>query len=169
MPRAYWLFPEKQILTSTILLIQPTEAEFGRVMTAVGEAGPSDYDMEILNRLYRDSALVLPHRPYTLLTRTFRGTPEERANYLGGDDLEWDPVAVLTEAKYLHFSDWPIPKPWLPMPAGMKAQFQPKCSEVDGVESCVESDLWNGFYDDFHVRRMVRFLPPPPSVLLGTS
>ncbi|KAG5917467.1 hypothetical protein E4U42_007235 [Claviceps africana] len=152
MPRAYWLYPDKQILSSQLMLVQPSVAEFGRVMNETSRAGADDYDMEIVNKLYKDQALVLPHRPYDMLTAEFR--TDEHAQYLGSDDEEWDPLAILGEAKFLHFSDWPVPKPWIQMSDSVRNQKQPRChQDRDGVESCVERDLWNGFYQDFAQRR----------------
>jgi hypothetical protein len=83
-------------------------SEFGRVAAAISEAGPDDYDMDILNRLYRDSALVLPHRRNALLTGEFRSKMHSR--YLGSRVEDWDPAKILAEAKLVHFSDWPVPK-----------------------------------------------------------
>lgn len=154
MPRAYWLYPDKQILASHIMLVQPSAAEFARVMSRVETAARDDYDMEIVNYLYRDSALVLPHRPYGLLTIEYRG--DDHSYYLGNDREEWDPVAVFNEAKFMHFSDWPLPKPWLPMPAALKQEWQPKCHLQDGVESCRTREVWDGFYREFAERRKVR-------------
>ena len=108
MPRAYWLGFEGRILSSQLLLLQPSESEFDRVMKATQNAGDNDYDMDILNTLYQDSAMILPHRRYDLLTGEFRG--DNHQNYLRDDQQEWDPDAILKEAKYLHFSDWPLPK-----------------------------------------------------------
>ncbi|KAH7317130.1 nucleotide-diphospho-sugar transferase [Stachybotrys elegans] len=147
MPRAYWLFPDNPILSSQLMLIQPSATEFERIMDKIATSGRSDYDMEIVNDLYKDSAMVLPHRPYDLLTGEFGGDNHER--YLGSDREEWDPVAVFNEAKFLHFSDWPVPKPWLPTPESTRLNKQPKCLLRDGVEDCTEQDLWNGFYKDF--------------------
>lgn len=155
MPRAYWLLPS-DALSSLLMLVQPSAAEFQRTMAEMARAGDNDYDMEILNRLYRDSALVLPHRPYALLTTEFRQGPDKHGRYLGGDDRPWDPVAVVNEAKVLHFSDWPVPKPWLPMSEGVREAHQPECWEREGVAACVERELWNGFYREFGDRREVR-------------
>lgn len=67
--------------------------------------------MEIVNTLYRDSALLLPHRPYNLLTGEFRNIePNTHDKYLGNKEEQWDPQAAYREAKFLHFSDWPYPK-----------------------------------------------------------
>ncbi|KAK0738622.1 nucleotide-diphospho-sugar transferase [Schizothecium vesticola] len=136
MPRAYWLHSDVQALSSLLMLVQPSNAEFQRIMDEMARAGNNDYDMEILNRLYRDNALVLPHRPYALLTTEFRQGPDKHGHYLGGDDKPWDPVA-----------------PWLSMPEGMKEAQQPECWEREGMAACAERDLWNGFYQEFRDRR----------------
>ena len=108
MPRAYWLGFEDRVLSSQLLLLQPSKHEFDRVMNATERAGDNEYDMDILTMLYQDSAMVIPHRPYDLLTGEFRG--DEHQKYLQDPQQEWDPDAVLKEAKYMHFSDWPLPK-----------------------------------------------------------
>ncbi|KAJ3572677.1 hypothetical protein NPX13_g4967 [Xylaria arbuscula] len=151
MPRAYWLFPKEKILSSQLMLVQPSEVEFDRIMKQVESSGRDDYDMEIVNQLYADSAMILPHRPYDLLTGEFRG--DNHQNYLGTDREEFDPVTIFNEAKYLHFSDWPVPKPWTTMSEGMRQDKQPSCETKNGQEDCTARDLWNGFYSDFTQRR----------------
>lgn len=108
MPRAYWLNPNDRILTTSVVLIQPSKFEFNRIIGAINNASSNDFDMEIVNNLYKDSAFVLSHRPYNLLTGEFRGKNHEA--YLGNPLEEWDPYAILNETKYLHFSDWPVLK-----------------------------------------------------------
>ncbi|KAK0732930.1 glucose N-acetyltransferase [Lasiosphaeria miniovina] len=157
MPRAYWLYPDKEILSSQLMLVRPSAAEFARVMARAEAGGGDDYDMEIVNYLYRDSALVLPHRPYDMLTSEFRA--ETHAFYLGTDDpAAWDPVAAFNEAKFLHFSDWPVPKPWIRMSDSVRESMQPPC-RGNGAEKCVEREMWLGFYSDFANRRAVRVSP----------
>ncbi|KAI0409105.1 glucose N-acetyltransferase [Xylaria palmicola] len=151
MPRAYWLFPDNKILSSQLMLVQPSETEFDRVMKKIESSGRNDYDMEIVNQLYGDSAMILPHRPYDLLTGEFRG--EDHQYYLGTDREEFDPVAIYNEAKFLHFSDWPVPKPWMPMSESARQGKQPKCQTKNGQEDCSARELWNGFYTDFTQRR----------------
>lgn len=151
MPRAYWLFPENKILSSQLMLVQPTQVEFDRILKKMDVADRDDYDMEIVNQLYADSAMVLPHRPYDLLTGEFRG--DNHQGYLGTDHEEWDPVAIFNEAKFLHFSDWPVPKPWIPMSDAVREERQPKCVDKNGQQDCSARDLWNGFYTDFAQRR----------------
>lgn len=82
------------------MLIQPSVTEFARVMAKVEEAGPDDYDMKIVNNFSDDSALVLPHRLYSLLVAEFRDTKHSR--YLGSVDEEWDPIAAFHKTKFLH-------------------------------------------------------------------
>ncbi|KAL7628423.1 N-acetylglucosaminyltransferase [Parahypoxylon ruwenzoriense] len=151
MPRAYWLFPDNKILSSQLMLVQPSAVEFDRISQKMESAGRNDYDMEIVNQLYADSAMILPHRPYDLLTGEFRG--DNHQNYLGTDREEWDPVAIYNEAKFLHFSDWPVPKPWIQMSDSMRQDKQPKCVTKGSQEDCSARDLWNGFYTDFAQRR----------------
>jgi alpha-N-acetylglucosamine transferase len=155
MPRAYWLLPDTAILSSQIMVVQPSQAEFARIEAKIQSAGENEYDMEIVNDLYLDHALILPHRPYNLLSGEFRA--DDHAKYLGGDaGADWDPAAVLREAKFVHFSDWPVPKPWLPTPWEIHEQNQPKCVEKsNGGSDCSARDIWNGLYSDFRSRREV--------------
>lgn len=108
MPRAYWLGSKGQSFTSGLMLIQPSKFEFGRIMDEISNAPSDMYDMEIMNKLYGDTALVVSHRPYTLVTGEFRSKSHE--GYLGNAKELWDAEKILKDAKYLHFSDWPVPK-----------------------------------------------------------
>ncbi|EXK76047.1 hypothetical protein FOQG_19191 [Fusarium oxysporum f. sp. raphani 54005] len=83
MPRAYWLFPMKEILSTMLMFIEPSEVEFARVMSEMDAASSNDYDMEIINSLYRNNAMVLPHRRCALLTGEFRS--ESHSKYLGSE------------------------------------------------------------------------------------
>lgn len=108
MPRAYWLGFDERILTSAILVIQPSKVEYERIAKAIAASQSNDYDMEIINQLYRDSALVLPHRPYLMLSGELCGL--DHASYLGNTEEVWDPDSAIEEVKFFHFSDWPVPK-----------------------------------------------------------
>ncbi|GKU19583.1 unnamed protein product [Fusarium langsethiae] len=147
MPRAYWLYnenPPKRILSSQVMLIQPDDVEFERIVQKMNSIGPNDYDMEIVNSLYLDSALILPHRKYDMLTAEFRN--KEHTAYLGSEREKWDPTVALSEAKFVHFSDWPVPKPWI-HDVETRLANQPACP--DDETSCPDRDIWNGFYTDF--------------------
>lgn len=149
MPRAYWLYPEKEILSSQLMLVTPSHAEFARIMRSIKDGSRDEYDMEIVNTLYRDSAVVLPHCAYDMLSAEFRSTNHTR--YLGSADEKWDPVAAYNEAKMVHFSDWPVPKPWKVAPPSLKLKHQPKCPE--GEDECPDRRLWNSLYEDFSAKR----------------
>ncbi|KAL4791233.1 hypothetical protein BDV19DRAFT_381768 [Aspergillus venezuelensis] len=139
MPRAYWLNPADRTLSSQLLLIQPSTFEFNRVMTAMSNAGSSDYDMEIVNDLYRDSALILPHRPYDLLTGEFRS--KKHTAYLRNDVESWDPEG-----------------PWVSASSDAVQAEQPSCdvnSTTGQEEDCRARDLWLVFNADFAARRKV--------------
>ena len=68
MPRAYWLGFESRILSSQLLLVRPSAYEFDRLMRATARSGADDYDMDILSTLHKDSAMVLPHKNYDLIS-----------------------------------------------------------------------------------------------------
>lgn len=108
MPRAYWLGFDKRILTSAILVVQPSEVEYHRIATAITAAKSNEYDMEIMNQLYQDSAMILPHRPYLMITSELYEL--DHAKYLGNAKEVWDPDSAIGELKLVHFSDWPVPK-----------------------------------------------------------
>ncbi|KAL2854097.1 nucleotide-diphospho-sugar transferase [Aspergillus pseudodeflectus] len=155
MPRAYWLGPNDHTLAVHVLLLQPSESAFNRVMAAVSDAGSSEYDMEILNRLYNNTAQILPHRGYALLTREFR--LKSHSNYMGNGVEIFDPTKILQETKYLHFSDWPVPKPWFRANPRNVELTQPVC-DMDPVTAradCRARDIWLGLYEDFATRRRV--------------
>lgn len=104
--------------------------------------------MDLLNYRYGSSALVLPQRPYALLSSEFRKT--DHTPYLG-PNAHWDAQAVLDEAALVHFSDWPLPKPWTLWSADSLAEIQPACS-ADGTD-CTERRIWKDLYDDFRMKR----------------
>ena len=153
MPCAYWLDPKQLYLSSHIMLVQPGHDTFALIQREVDAAGPGDYDMEIINRLFGHSALVLPHRRYALLSGEFRQDSHE--SYLGNLGETWDPVAVFNEAKLIHFSDFPLPKPWLFADPGLQRPHEPPCVNEQGVENCAARDLWNELYADYRDKRNV--------------
>lgn len=151
-------------LTSHVMVIQPSEREFERIQKTVQLADNDEYDMELLNKLYADTAMVIPHRPYAMLSSEFREADHHL--YLGSETEEWDPVAVLGEAKTVHFSDFPVPKPWK---AHLSTDDQdniinlePKCEVKkrnaetgDEEEDCSGRDVWRELYADFRKRKAV--------------
>lgn len=165
MPRAYWRLPDQKVLSSLLLVIQPSYRRFKALLDAalrlesqVGEENKRvKYDMELINDFYGDSAMVLPHRQFGLISGEFR-SPNHTA-FLGTDDEVWDPDRVLKEAKFVHFSDWPLPKPWIMWPHQMLADILPKCKNNPGTlheSGCRDRDVWMKLYDDFRIKRRVR-------------
>ncbi|RSL65893.1 hypothetical protein CEP54_004003 [Fusarium duplospermum] len=152
MPRAYWLWPDRETLAAHVMVIEPSKAEFVRVMDKIRSASGREYDMEIINSLYHDRALILPHRGYAMLTGEFRS--DNHTKYLGSEVEVWDPAMAYSEAKLIHFSDWPLPKPWMPMPEEQRQKLQPNCTNAaDGTEDCTARIIWNSLYTDFKKKR----------------
>lgn len=138
------------------MLVEPSEEEFKRTHEATGHAGPDTYDMEIMNDLYYESCIVLPHRPYDLLTCEFRNKDGDHTLYLGNDYEQWKPLSILEEAKFPHFSDWPVLKPWVKAKEEVVLKRQPDRVARFGGDTepdCTERHLWRQFYDDFARRR----------------
>ncbi|KAJ4213966.1 hypothetical protein NW759_010495 [Fusarium solani] len=156
MPRAYWFMkddPPKTTLASHVMVVEPDKVEMERIFQKIETIENTEYDMEVINSLYLDSAMIIPHRPYGLLSAEFR--MEDHSQYLGSKKEEWDAVGVLNEAKYVHFSDWPVPKPWV-QDSAMRLQKQPQCPTADGQstqETCVEREIWNRLYTNFAENR----------------
>ncbi|KAJ5741149.1 Glucose N-acetyltransferase 1 [Penicillium malachiteum] len=177
MPRAYWLLPETKILSSLIAVIEPSYLEFTTLRDASKPAvyGQIDvnltdgrFDMELLNSRFGDNAMVLPHRQYGLISSEFR--LKDHWRYLGNAQEEWNPDKILSEAKFVHFSDWPLPKPWTMWQPSQLAELQPACDNNPGTpeeSGCRDREVWKGLYDDFRRRRKaickLLSFPAPPS------
>lgn len=166
MPRAYWSDgpPSSWQLTSLIMLAEPNPHEVRAMMETLWQwqrradyAVHKKYDMDLLNHRFGHSAMVLPHRPYAMLTAEFRR--HDHSTYLGsrnGHEMDprrkWDPDQALKEAKLVHFSDWPLPKPWIMWPIEGLAEIQPDCGG-DMKGTCREREIWKKLYGDFRHRR----------------
>lgn len=166
MPRAYWSDGPSQSwqLTSLVLLVEPNRQETGAMMDTLRNwqansdyAVSKKYDMDLLNHRFGASALVLPHRPYAMLTAEFRS--HNHSTYLGyrngrasDPKAKWDPDVALKEAKLVHFSDWPLPKPWIMWPYEGLVEMQPDCGGAT-TGTCREREIWKKLYDDFRHKR----------------
>jgi alpha-N-acetylglucosamine transferase len=156
LPRAYWYKTKPWPLTSLLMVIKPNQKEFERFKNIIAYGGEDElvnahkFDMELINDRFEDNALVLPHRPYALLSGEFRR--DNHSAYLGDPMETWDAQRVYDEAKLVHFSDWPLPKPWIMWPLEGLAEMQPSCGgSHEG--SCPERKIWKGLYEDFRARR----------------
>jgi hypothetical protein len=166
MPRAYWSDGESSTwqLTSLVMLVEPNPNEVPAMMEVLQQwqkqpdyTNSKKYDMDLLNNRFGASAMVLPHRPYAMLTAEFRS--QNHSTYLGSChahelDLrgKWDPDKALKEAKLVHFSDWPLPKPWIMWPIDGLVEMQPECGD-NTKGTCREREIWKKLYDDFRRRR----------------
>lgn len=134
MLRAYWI-EDKPTLSSQLVLIEPSEYEFKRIQDAFEHRRNNEFDMEIVNDLYGKNCIIIPHRRYDLLTGEFKALDKghSHVNYLGSKEEVWDPEKVFNETKFIHFSDWPYPKPWLHPTEGQEEAATPSCHiDVDG-------------------------------------
>ncbi|MCJ1413033.1 N-acetylglucosaminyltransferase [Ptychographa xylographoides] len=157
MMRAHWVLPHQKKLTSMFILLEPSAIEAGRLAAAADATTrkDDDFDMEILDSLYADSAMVLPHRRYGLLSGEFRAL-DGHERYLGNDYEAWDPARALREASLVHFSDWPIPKPWIMWPRELLKENVPRCEIEPGTSResrCGNREVWLELYNDFRRRR----------------
>ncbi|EAS27424.1 glucose N-acetyltransferase 1 [Coccidioides immitis RS] len=150
LTRAYWL---DNFLSSQLILLEPSATEFARIQESIKNKKPNDFDMEIVNYLYKDHCMILPHRPYNLLTGEFRG--DKHAAYLGSEEEVFDPEKILKETKLVHFSDWPYPKPWINASKRETERLMPECktSEQGGEQDCRNQKTWLWLYSDFKERR----------------
>ena len=157
MLRAYWQLPEERKLSSSFVLLEPSEQEYQRLMTVSrpDQRPKGEYDSEILNRFYGDSAMILPHRNYGLLSGEFRES--DHSKYLGSSFEKWDPDRIFREASLIRFSDSPLPKPWVMWPHTLIGEIMPRCKYAEGgmVDNCNDKKIWTGLYDDFRKRRKV--------------
>ena len=154
MPRAYWL--DFFALSSQLIVAEPSKETWLRVENATNHHAVNEYDMDILNNIFLNSSLVIPHRKYNFLSGEFRNPPLGHVEYLGSPTEKWNPRKALAEAKYVHFSDWPMPKPWIAPTSEELEKALPRCWDVEGVgEDCTDRLLWLELRDDFSKRRKV--------------
>ncbi|ORY04750.1 nucleotide-diphospho-sugar transferase [Clohesyomyces aquaticus] len=181
MPRAYWWPTQPQPLTSLLMVLQPSMREFEYFKSVIDNGGSQEavasrrFDMEMVNERFGGSAMVLPQRPYALLTGEFR--THDHAAYLGSppslpsspspsspsnanaeSEVQsksevWDADKMYSEAKLVHFSDWPLPKPWIMWPHEGLVEMQPDCGGSHSETPCAERRIWKGLYEDFRRRR----------------
>lgn len=153
MPRAYWL--KTPTMSSHIMVLTPSMDAFQRVEDIIERrAGKDFYDMEIMNALFGGTCEVIPHEPYALLTGEFRSN--DHAGFLRSQSGRvWNPRDVLKQAKMVHFSDNPLPKPWVATDEKIFAA-KPDCSfHAEQGEECREQQIWLDLYKRFREKRNV--------------
>lgn len=154
MPLAYWA--KKPTLASHIMLITPSTGEFARIAKGVKRARRGEYDMDVINKLYRTVCVLLDHKRYALLTGEFRANDHSKYLSRSASNETWDPMTVLKDARLVHFSDYPLPKPWLNPNRKDLERVQPACIESDGQEpDCTARAIWLEIYRDYKERKTV--------------
>lgn len=153
MPFVFWGLPTGWSFSSQMLLLTPSATTFTQMASAIKNAKADEYDMDILNRLFNRRILKIPQRPFNLLSGEFRR--RSHAAYLSSQSEKWDADAIFNEAYFLHFSDWPIPKPWMVAPKELLNKHMPKCQKNEwfGATDCRDRAVWLKLYWDFAVMR----------------
>jgi len=134
------------------MVIEPSQREWKRVEHFMHSDPDPGFDMDILNSLYNNTCIIFPHRKYGLLTSEFRSGTHKK--YLGTDET-WDGKKIFEEASFVHFSDWPRPKPWLKAGESDIQQTQPKCKDTEKGQDCSDREIWFRIYEEFADRREV--------------
>lgn len=141
MPRAYWL--DQPFLSSQMIVIEPSAQGWANIERYIHSKKDPGFDMDILNALYKNSSTIIPHRKYNLITGEFRSDTHER--YLG-TSAQLNGTAMLEEAKFIHFSDWPRPKPWIKATEQEVQDIQPKCKNTEREQDCSDRQAWLSIY-----------------------
>ncbi len=157
VPKAYWLPTPK--LSSHIMLLTPSSTTFTKIQEEIEKATKGIHDMEIVNSLFGSTCSVLPHQVYALLTGEFSSSDPEHKAFLDPATMKWDPDRVMKEAMFVHFSDYPFPKPWQETSAEEQERAVPECvaDDREGNVDCRARNIWIGLYKDFKARRKVYF------------
>lgn len=113
-----------------------------------------DYDLQIFNQIFRDEAMLIPHRLTLVSSEDLRSQDYAREQYLNRFET-WDAKAVLAETAYLHFSDATHPKPWIKASRKDIRANTPVCAS--GTIVCPETDIWLHLYRNYALRRAVSF------------
>lgn len=133
------------------MLIEPSLHLYKTIVDEAVRSG--DFDMEVVNELFKDSAMILPHRRLALLTGEFRN--KDHHKYLAPDEEEgWNAMNELRTSYLVHFSDWPLPKPWRPHTDAQWEAALPQCLEnnleVSDQPNCPDRTVWIGLYTDYN-------------------
>lgn len=126
--RVYWPSASlksvaEQTLCSHIMLLQPDLCYYTAIMNETQRS--SDFDMEIVNHLFKKSAM--PHRWLALLIGKFR--TRGHADYtMEEPNEEWNAHAEVSRGVTVHFSERPLSKPWR---AKTKSQWDNALPECD--------------------------------------
>lgn len=154
LPEAYYarqssLGEDQPLYSSALMLIKPSRKLYESAQSLMRERRPTDFDMEIINSLTRVPSIkstVLPYRHNLLLTGLFK----DHSSYEGS--TAWDAEQEYQTACYVHFSDAPMPKPWIDDRGASFAQHGPKCPE--GGILCDDVRIWREIHRIFRDEMM---------------
>jgi alpha-N-acetylglucosamine transferase len=155
MPYIYFGDPTGWAFSSHLMLVSPSQSSFQVVERAVKAARGRSHDVEIINQLFPSETQRLDHKRYGLFTGELRR--KSHVEYLGSSTAKWDLDAILAKAKYLYYSDSPIPKPWFKASQDLLNRHMPKCvkSEWFGASNCRDREMWFKLYADYARKRKV--------------
>jgi hypothetical protein len=116
MPRAYWLPNATSLFTSCLIVCQPSENLFQLAYKAFKTTRM--FDMDVLNTAIGNRTLPIPatEAPLIMLLDLDSGAKEPVLSWFNGLGVE----RVLQRTSYVHFSTFPVPKPWLMTPKHVK-------------------------------------------------
>lgn len=169
VPRAYWLNdldnPDinsfaRQTVGSHFMMVKPNIRTYNAIHAEATRSG--SFDMEIVNRLFGGSAMILPHRYLAILSGEFRN--REHSKYLSADKADrpedWNALTEILNSKLVHFSDWPLPKPWLPREEEQMEELMPTCDPTHGADraiegrpECADRLVWLSLYEEYDEER----------------
>lgn len=146
-------------LNTQLELIEPSKKTFNYIMRYLGEStneansklrSQEEYETEVFNKLFKDEAMVIPHKGAVILTGELRNEDATHRNYVGKFGT-WDARAIFNDTLYVHFSDHPHPKPWIRASGPEIRENTPKCAGGESV--CPERAIWLYLYHDYETRR----------------
>jgi hypothetical protein len=109
MPRAYWLPNASSLFTSCLIVCHPSTYLFQLAYKAFNTTRM--FDMDVLNAAISNRTLPIPssEAPLIMLLDLDSGSKEPIRSWFNGLRVE----NVLQITSYIHFSTYPLPKPWL--------------------------------------------------------
>lgn len=166
MPYIYTGEPASWRLSNHLMVITPANLDYFTISTTFAEAPSDSSDMDVLAGIYSDKIVRLPQRPYNLLTEEFHRS--DHKHYLSAAET-WDATRIFGEAKFVHFEDHPLPKPWMKADPVLLEAMMPQCEKQGWFgEECTNKQVWKGLYDLFTMKRAVvcgAGLSAPPRVV----
>lgn len=150
MPYIYYGQADGWHFSTQLTLMTPSTKSFSQISDAIKLASPTNDDLSILETLFYGQIIKIPQRPFALLAGEYR--QKSHVHYIGNRwPKKWDPDSMLREARILHFSDHPIPKPWIKASQVLLNKNMPNCgrSEWFGASNCRDRAVWFKLYRDY--------------------